>query len=121
MVLKANIAVDYVVDEDASVTFESPKPIDLALPLAALSFQFAWDASVVGTVTFYASIYPDPYKWEKLVNCGCIEFDTADSETQTELVALTGIWLTTGFIKFIFVPADGSIGFMSVAARIVPV
>lgn len=119
MSTKAILVPDYLVDQDASVTIVSPIT-DLTSPLQSLSFQFHWDTDVVGKVTFYASIFPTPYKWEKLVNCNCIEFETADSDTRTEIVAVPGIWLTSGFLKFEFVPAVGSVGNMNVAARIVP-
>lgn len=119
MATKAILIPDYIVDEDASVTFDS-SVIDMVHPFQSLSFQFVWDTGVVGVVTFYASIFPDPFNWEKLVNCDCIEFDTADSQTSSEIVSIPGVWLTSAFIKFQFVPATGSVGNMDVAQRIAP-
>lgn len=121
MATKAILVPTYMVDEDASLTIVSPT-LDLTSPLQSLSFQFAWDETVIGVVRFYASVFPSPFKWETLVSCSEVTFNTEDSETDTEIISIPGLWLTAGFIKFEFVPLEGgdSTGNMSVAQRLVP-
>lgn len=122
MATRAITNENYLVDQDASVSFESPKPVDLELPLAALSYQFKWDVGVVGTVTFFASIYPTPFEWEKLISCEEVSFTINNSnETESEIVSIPGLWLNVGFIKFEFVPSGSSTGNISVASRGVPI
>jgi len=120
MATKAITKVDFIVDKDASLTFESIV-MNMIHPLQSLSYQFVWDVGVVGIVDFYASIYPPPYKWEALVSCSNVCFNTADSATESEIISIPGLWLTAGYIKFIFTPdAGGSTGNMNVAQRVVP-
>jgi hypothetical protein len=118
MSTKAKTNSKYI-DADASVSIES-KITDLESTLKSMSFQFDWDVGVIGVVDFYASVFPFPYKWERLVSCETVTFNTVDSETNSEIVSLPDIWLNTGFIRFEFQPEGGSVGNLRVASRIVP-
>ena len=119
MSTKAILVPEYMVDEDASVLIVSD-PMDLTSPLQSVSFQFCWSEGVEGAVTFYASVFPSPFKWENLVSCSEVGFLTTEATSDTEIISIPGLWLTAGFIKFEFQPNLGTSGTMSVAQRLVP-
>lgn len=117
MASKAILVKEYMVDEDASATIASPV-MELLHPFQSIMFQFAWDVGVVGKVTFFASIFPSPFKWESLVSCEEVSFDINNSNaTESEIVSIPGLWLNAGFIRFEFVPSGSSTGNLSVAQR----
>jgi len=115
----APINPNYIVDQDGSQAFTS-RVIDLLKPLSAINYQMKWEASVLGRFIWEASIFPDPYCWEALVNCEEVEL-LITSDATSGIVSLPNQWLTVGFIRFRFEPFDGSVGLIQAAIRAVPI
>ena len=124
MTTYAPINQTYIVDQDSSVTFDSPV-IDLVLPYKAINYQLKWaDANVKGQFIWKASIFSDPYVWEEMVSCQEVKFSTRDAPdgVTSMIVSLPTVWLSQGFLKFTWVPfASGSAGNIQTAIRIVPI
>ncbi len=116
----APINKNYIVDQDGSVPFTSPAVIDLTGPNASINWQFRWDQGVVGKITWFASVFFEPFVWEPLVSCEPVEL-ILDSTRESEIISLPSNWLTAGFIKFEYVPVDGSVGLIDAAIRAVPI
>ena len=116
----APINKNYIVDQDGSVPFTSPHVINLTSPNASINWQFKWDSGVSGKITWFASIFSEPFVWENLISCEAVEL-TIDSSAESSIISLPENWLTVGFIKFEFVPLAGSSGLISAAIRSVPV
>ena len=115
----ATIDQTFISGQDASSDFESPV-INLSNPVSSLCFQLKWDSGVLGTFTWYASVFK-PYVWEPLVSCGeDVTLIPAGVTLDSSIISLPSIWLTTGYIKFAFVKAVGSTGDVDVALRTVP-
>ena len=111
----------YIVDQDSSIPFTSPI-IDLQKPISSLCYQMKWSSSsVIGKFIWEASVFPDPYCWEQLVSCESVELITQEQETLSGIVSLPNIWLTVGYVRFMWIPDVGSIGEIDVAIRIVPI
>lgn len=108
-------STEWIVDQDSASTFNSPVT-DLASPLEALNYELSWEAGVTGVFTFEGAITASRFK--DLINCSTVTV-TADGSESYEIVSLTGIWLTLGFVRFTWVPS-GSSGDINVALRIVP-
>ena len=118
MPTRALTNLNYVVDQDSSVAFESPI-IDLEKPIHSLSYQFRLDPTVRGIFKWYASIYPD--LWEVFVACSTVDYVVEDG-ANANIIALPNAWLTVGRLKFVWTPTEGvSTGNISVAVRIVPI
>jgi hypothetical protein len=116
----APINDNYILDKDSSVSFESPI-VDLMFPLQAVNYQLKWAENVSGRFIFEGSVYPDPYCWETIVNCEEIIVEAGPSGGSS-IVSLTGVWLTLGFVRYRWDPADsGSTGNINTAIRVVPV
>jgi len=120
MPTRALTNLEYMVDQDSSATFESP-PLDLTYPFVAVNYQFKWEVGVTGKFTWYATIFPD--LWEPLVACEEVTFTIDGTEELGEehnLISLPCTWLNSGYIKFVWVPEETSVGMIDVASRIVP-
>jgi hypothetical protein len=115
----APINQGYLSGQDSAAGFDSPV-IDMRKPTSAINYQFKWDAGVRGELTWYASIFSDPYVWETLVSCEEVRV-TVKGNSTSSIVALPVQWLTAGFIKFSWVPAAGTDGNIDAAIRIVPI
>ena len=115
------IMENWLVNRDSSNQFETPI-YTLDSPVRAINYQFKWEAGVVGVMTLYGSIYPDPYYWEEVVGCECITVDMlAVEDHEHEIVSLSGVWLTLGFLQWVWTPdAGGSTGNINAAMRVVP-
>ena len=107
--------LDELVDQDSSSSFES-RSIDLASPLEALNYELSWETGVTGVFTFQGAIVVNRFK--DIINCKTITV-SAGGVASCEIVSLTGIWLTLGFVRFTWTPAT-STGNFSVALRVVP-
>jgi len=118
----APINAEYVVDQDTSVGFTS-KVVDLRCPLSALNYQVEWELGVKGHFIFEASIFPEPYKWETIINCEEIVIAVDGTSEGHCIVALTYLWLSMGFVRVRWEPdtVDGSIGNTNIAIRVVPI
>ena len=125
MSTKAITNQNYVASQDSSVSFESPI-VRLEHPLRSICYQVCWESNVKGKMTWQASIFSDPFKWETLVNCEEVTLeipgDTPFGQDHA-IISIPNIWLTVGFLRFIWEPlSDGSSeGNIDVAIRIVPV
>ena len=117
MATRALTCLEYVEDADSSVAFESPI-LNLELPIASVNYQLQWEAGVRGTFTWQAAIFPD--LWETYVACEEVIYVVDGAEEHT-IVSLPCSWLSSGYLRFIWVPATaGSTGLINVASRIVP-
>ena len=117
---KALTNLKYMVDQDSSVTFDSPV-MDLTMPNTAIGYHFKWDAGVRGVLTWYASIFEDDYEWEQYVACEPVEY-TIDGSATSTIITLPSNWMMVGHLKFSWVPdVGGSTGNISTAIRIVPI
>ena len=115
----AAINQEYLSGVDSAVGFDSPI-IDMRKPTSAINYQFKWDAGVRGELTWYASLFSNPYVWEVLVSCEEVRV-TVKGNSTSAIVSLPAQWLTVGFIKFSWVPAAGTIGNIDAAIRVVPI
>lgn len=111
----AIIIPDELVNRDSVNSFES-RAIDLSSPLEALNYELSWEENVIGVFKFQGAIIEPNFK--DIINCKTIEV-SAGGTASCEIVSLTGVWLTLGFVRFLWTPAS-STGNINVALRIVP-
>lgn len=116
MATRALTNLNYIVDQDSSVAFDSPI-IDLEHPFVAVNYQIKWDLNVRGEFIWLATIYPD--LWENYIACEEVNY-RVDGTAEHTIISLPQSWLTAGYLKFEWVPEAGSSGLISVASRIVP-
>jgi len=117
MSIRAHINENYVAETSSVSAFDSPV-IDLALPHSAISYQIEWEAGVVGEITWKAAIKSG--LWETLVACEEVSL-VVDGTAESAIVAIPNIWFTVGYLKFSWVPNEGSTGNISAAIRVVPI
>ena len=109
--------LNYIVNADSSVEFDSPV-YNLELPVTAINYQLLWEAGVKGKFTWKASIIPT--MWETLVSCEEVSYTVDGSEEHT-IISLPNAWLNSEFLKFTWVPDVGSTGAIDAAIRVVPI
>lgn len=105
-----------LVGQDSSVEYTS-RAIPLDQPNEAIQYEIVWETGVVGVFVFEGALVQ--IRFTPVVNCKTIEV-SAGGLAGSEIVSLTGVWMSLGFVRFHWIPAAGSTGTFSVVLRIVP-
>lgn len=111
----APVNLNWVEGKDSSASFTSPE-IPLDSPVQAIQLQLKWEAAVLGSFKFQATIYDD--LWEDIPEC-TVKVFTSGTEAGHKLVFIPSVWLKAAKIRYLWEPSgEGSSGVIGTALRI---